>query len=201
MYKNTLMRNLNEIIAENLIELRKKSGLTQQQLATQFNYSDKTVSKWELGKAIPSVEVLKDLADFYGVTVDYFLTENESIANIEKKKARVSVDNRLMILLLTNAVFMLIATVFFVWTVLAGGDIKPYWQSFVWGSSICCLVSSFFIRKWWRDNKIAWLIISSLFVWTFITGFFVSFFAENVWYIYFVGIPVELCLIIISRMK
>ncbi|MCQ2793235.1 MAG: helix-turn-helix domain-containing protein [Bacilli bacterium] len=199
------MRDLNEIVAENLIELRKKSGLTQQQLAKQFNYSDKTVSKWELGHAIPSVEVLKDLADFYGVTVDYMLNENESVANIDKKKTRIPVNNRLLILLLTNTVLMLIATVIFVWTAIAttsrAQGVQPYWQAFIWGASACFLISAFVIRKWWRTNKTAWLILSSLFVWTFITGFFVSFLAENVWYIYFVGVPVELCLVIISRMK
>ena len=57
------MENLNKIIAKNISGLRKKSGLTQQQLAEKFNFSDKTISKWELGNAIPTVDVLKDMAD------------------------------------------------------------------------------------------------------------------------------------------
>ena len=85
------MKPLNEIVAQNLVELRKKSGLTQQQLAENFSYSDKTVSKWELGYAIPSVEVLKSLADYYGVNVDYFLVEHQISAEVEKKnKSKVS---------------------------------------------------------------------------------------------------------------
>ncbi len=194
------MKNLNEVIANNLVELRKKSGLTQQQLAKQFSYSDKTVSKWEHGYAVPSVEVLKNLADFYGVNMDYMLINHQTVADIDKKEAKKPIDSRLLILLLANTVFLLIATVIFVWTCL-DKNTKPYWQIFVWGVSICFFISSISIWKIWKDNTVAWLVISSFFVWTFITSFYVTFLNDNVWYIYFVGIPVELCLIIIAKMK
>ena len=68
------MKNLNEIIGENLTFLRKKAGFTQLELGEKFNYSDKTVSKWEQGSVLPSVDVLKEIADFYGVSVDYILS-------------------------------------------------------------------------------------------------------------------------------
>ena len=70
------MSDLNIIIGKNLMALRKKKGLTQLQLAEQFNYSDKSISKWEKGEAMPAIDILKNLADFYGVTLD-FLTEEE----------------------------------------------------------------------------------------------------------------------------
>ncbi|MCR5333190.1 MAG: helix-turn-helix domain-containing protein, partial [Bacilli bacterium] len=53
MSKIGRMKALSEIVAENLAALRKKVGLTQQELADRLAYSDKTVSKWELGRAIP----------------------------------------------------------------------------------------------------------------------------------------------------
>ena len=37
-----------------LTELRKKKGLTQQELAKKLNYSDKTISRWEQGITFPS---------------------------------------------------------------------------------------------------------------------------------------------------
>ena len=80
------MKKLNEIIALNIANLRKAKGLTQQELAERFDYSDKTVSKWELGQAIPSLEVLKQLGDYFGVTVDYFLHED---SEIDKSKFRI----------------------------------------------------------------------------------------------------------------
>ena len=60
------MKNLNEIIGENLTFLRKKAGFTQLELGEKFNYSDKTVSKWEQGSVLPSVDVY-DQADPAGV--------------------------------------------------------------------------------------------------------------------------------------
>ena len=51
------MEKLGSIIGTNLTFLRKKAGLTQLEFGEKFNYSDRTVSKWELGDIIPSVEV------------------------------------------------------------------------------------------------------------------------------------------------
>ena len=67
--------NQQELLAKNLAYYRKASGLTQLELAEKFNYSDKSVSKWERGEGFPDVFVLKSLADFYGITVDDFYAE------------------------------------------------------------------------------------------------------------------------------
>jgi transcriptional regulator with XRE-family HTH domain len=195
------MKPFNEIVATNLTELRKNSGLTQQQLAQQFSYSDKTISKWELGHAIPSVDVLKDLADYYGVTIDFIVTEHESISEVDIKKNKTKNDNRLGILLLANTVWLLIATVIFVWTCIAPQENGPFWQAFVWAAAICFAFSSVFVWRWWKKEKVTWLILSSLFIWTFITAFFLQFISEHIWYIYIVGVPVEIGLVLISRMK
>ena len=53
------MDELKEIIAKNLTELRTCAHLTQLQLAEMLNYSDKAVSKWERGEAVPDIRVLK----------------------------------------------------------------------------------------------------------------------------------------------
>ena len=59
--------NQQDLLAKNLAYYRKASGLTQLELAEKFNYSDKSVSKWERGEGFPDVFVLKSLADFYGI--------------------------------------------------------------------------------------------------------------------------------------
>ena len=43
--------------------------LTQAELAEKINYSDKSISKWERGEGVPDIIILKQLADFYGITV------------------------------------------------------------------------------------------------------------------------------------
>ncbi|MFA6620100.1 MAG: helix-turn-helix transcriptional regulator [Bacilli bacterium] len=60
-----------DIIAENIIGLRKKKGLTQAELAAQLGFTDKAVSKWERGLSLPDAPTLQELATFFGVDVNY----------------------------------------------------------------------------------------------------------------------------------
>ncbi len=57
----------------NLALLRKKSGLTQVELAERLGVSRQAISKWEVGTAVPSIESLVSLSALYGVTVDSLL--------------------------------------------------------------------------------------------------------------------------------
>lgn len=52
-----------------LKELRKEKELTQEQLAEQFNVSNRTVSRWENGNTMPDLSILVELADFYSVDI------------------------------------------------------------------------------------------------------------------------------------
>lgn len=64
-------KNMDQIKTGNfLVSLRKEKNITQQQLADILQVSVKAVSKWECGEGYPSIQSLKDLSDFYGVTVD-----------------------------------------------------------------------------------------------------------------------------------
>lgn len=64
-------KNMDQIKTGNfLVSLRKEKNITQQQLADILQVSVKAVSKWECGQGYPSIQSLKDLSDFYGVTVD-----------------------------------------------------------------------------------------------------------------------------------
>lgn len=197
------MKTLNDIVAENLIELRKSKHLTQQELAEKFAYSDKTISKWELGYAIPSVEVLKQLGDFYGVTLDYFITEGNRIEKAKMKKKHNADDYRKYIIaaLFVSVVF-LIATTIFVWGLISNQN-ADLWTAFVWAVPCSFLALFLCSLRWWRSSRWTTLIISSLLVWTIITAFYVQFLYlnANIWYIYFIGAPVEVVLILINQMN
>ena len=56
-----------------IAELRKKQGLTQQQLADELNLSNKTISKWESGNGSPDISNLPILAEALGISVDELL--------------------------------------------------------------------------------------------------------------------------------
>ena len=60
-------------IANNIANLRKAKGITQEQLAQSVNVSVQAVSKWENGISIPDTLVLVRIADFFNVSVDYLL--------------------------------------------------------------------------------------------------------------------------------
>lgn len=57
-------------LGENLQELRRAAGLSQEEVAGRLFVSRQSVSKWENGQAEPGVENLKALAELYGVSMD-----------------------------------------------------------------------------------------------------------------------------------
>ncbi|CDR30880.1 transcriptional repressor DicA [Acholeplasma oculi] len=62
-------------LAENIAYYRKKMSLTQMELATKLNYSDKSISKWERGEGVPDIFVIKELSLFFGITVDQMISK------------------------------------------------------------------------------------------------------------------------------
>ena len=71
------LSELKLVTASNIIKLRTGAGMTQAELGVALNYSDKTISKWERGEAIPDAYVLTQMAEMFGVTVDALLSAEE----------------------------------------------------------------------------------------------------------------------------
>lgn len=65
-----------------LKELRIKTGITQNELAKKLNVTGQTLLNWENGIYEPKIHQLIQLADFFGVTVDY-LIERDSKNEVE----------------------------------------------------------------------------------------------------------------------
>ena len=63
-------------------ELRKEQGITQEQLAEQFNVSARTISRWETGLGFPDINTIEPLADALGVSV-LEIMRSERIAETE----------------------------------------------------------------------------------------------------------------------
>lgn len=64
-------------------ELRKKMGLSQEDLAKKLNMTQQRISAYEKGKREPDLETLKLFADFFNVSTDYLLGKTD-IRNIEE---------------------------------------------------------------------------------------------------------------------
>lgn len=75
---------MNEnILCSNISDLRRASGLTQEQLAVRLGVTYQAVSKWENSQSCPDVMLLPDIADIFGVTVDRLYgraTQSESFS-------------------------------------------------------------------------------------------------------------------------
>ena len=66
-----------------IAELRKSKGISQEQLAELLNTSRQAVSKWERGESYPDIDRLKDLAVFFGVSIDYLLGYDVEAASVK----------------------------------------------------------------------------------------------------------------------
>ncbi|MBQ4578601.1 MAG: helix-turn-helix domain-containing protein [Clostridia bacterium] len=60
-------------IGKFIAECRKKKNLTQAQLAEKLNITDRAISKWETGNAMPDSNIMLDLCDILGITVNELL--------------------------------------------------------------------------------------------------------------------------------
>ena len=69
-----------------LRELRKGKGLTQEQLAEQFNISRRSVSRWETGSNMPDVVLLIEIADFFEVDIREIIDGERKSENMDKEK-------------------------------------------------------------------------------------------------------------------
>ena len=63
------------IFADKLIDLRKKNGWSQEDLAEKLNVSRQAVSKWEGAQSIPDMGRIIQLSDLFGVSTDYLLKD------------------------------------------------------------------------------------------------------------------------------
>ena len=68
---------------EKLQELRKQKNLTQEELSEILFVSRTAISKWESGRGYPSIDSLKAIAEFFGVTIDELLSNRELITLAE----------------------------------------------------------------------------------------------------------------------
>lgn len=64
------------IFADKLIELRKKNGMSQEELAEKMNVSRQSVSKWEGAQSVPDLNKILALSQIFGVTTDYLLKDD-----------------------------------------------------------------------------------------------------------------------------
>ena len=72
---------------EKIIHCRKKAGYSQETLAEKLSVSRQAVSKWETGESQPELSKLAALAELFGVTADWLISEEEPESESASKAA------------------------------------------------------------------------------------------------------------------
>ncbi len=80
MSKTKTVRKMNMILAEKIIEERKKNGWSQEELADKLGVSRQSVSKWESAQSVPDLQRILEMGKLFDVTTDYLLKDEEGIA-------------------------------------------------------------------------------------------------------------------------
>lgn len=191
------MKDIKEIIASNIIYLRKENKLTQAELAEKLNYSDKAVSKWERAESVPDIEILKNLAQMFGVTVDFLLNENsrESVEKYRVPKEKKA--NQITITALGVCLVWLAATIIYVYAQL--NFQSNLWQAFVWAVPVSMIVLMIFNRMWGKRKY--YLYINTLFSWSLLASIYIQFLKYNIWLVFLIGVPVQVVIILWSNIR
>ena len=197
------MEEIKHNIARNIAGLRRAAGLTQLGLAEELNYSDKAISKWERGESIPDVTVLKKIADRFGVTVDYLLSENTGAVpappELHDRVAAVKRNNRLLISMQANALVWLVATIIFV-VLSFTTELADLWKIYVYAIPAACIVALVFNSVWGRYKKLNYLI-TSLLVWSVLLCLYLIFIDYDINLIFYIGIPGQVIILLWSRLR
>ena len=184
------MENVKQIIAKNLVELRKQNRLTQLELAERLNYSDKAVSRWERGDTLPDIDVLCKICEMYGVTFDYLTHEgSKKEKDVYTKKKENS--NKIVITLLAEMVVWFLATLVFVYEKTFQN--VTFWQAFVWAVPLSAIVGIVFNAIWGKKKWTLFLV--SVLVWSLLAAIFVQLIDKgNVWPIFLLGAPAQIAI-------
>lgn len=194
------MSDFKQILSKNLVALRKAKKLTQSELAEQLSYSDKTVSKWENGDAVPDVETLIMIANFFSVSMDDLVSKPyQELSRQTIKENNHNKWNKSIITLLAVSLVWLTATILYVQAKIIY-DVG-IWSVFIWAVPVSAIVLLVFNCIWGR--RVWGFFIISLLVWSLLASMHIQLLAvgNNIWQIYFLGIPLQIAVILWSQLK
>lgn len=185
-------RNYSKIIAANIAGLRKKSGMTQADLAEHLGYSDKSISKWERGESLPDVLCLRAIAELFGVTTDYMFEETHEesaeeppapVPGTEAEKERYTVNFRSIVSVAVAGVWLAAAAVFAILMLCGIKSAMPFVIALPVSTLLLVIFNSIWGRKKLTFYTVSAFVISVLFLVCWFTRQY------STWYLMLLGIP------------
>ena len=192
------MADIKSNVARNITELRILNNMTQMELAEKLNYSDKTISKWERAESSPDISVLVEIADLFGVTLDYLVkTQNIEEAVIEHKTKETKY-NRRAVSYIAEGGGWIVAVFAFIITTLITNQMTFQWLYFIYALPIVLIVKLIFNSIWFNPRH-NYLIVSAL-MWSILATVHITFlyFKVNVSLIYLLGVAGQIVIVLAS---
>lgn len=95
----------NKKIGKLIAELRRKKGLTQQELGDKVGVGFRAVSKWERGITLPDISIINEVSKILGISSDELLSGELNKTNKTKKKFSIKITITLIILIVITILF------------------------------------------------------------------------------------------------
>lgn len=187
------MAQVNEIFAENITRIRTENHLTQFEFGEKLNYSDKAVSRWERGEAIPDARVLVQISEMYNVSIDDLLK-----TKIEKPTKKDNfINNRRLISIISFFGTWTIALLVFLILYFCG--VKKSAITFLYAVPVSLIVALIFNSIWGKKPFRA--VIVSLLSWSILATIYFTFRIMNFYLIFMLGIPIQIIIILCFLIK
>jgi len=195
------MEDTKSIVAKNISELRLLNNMTQIELGERLNYSDKTISKWERGESSPDISVLVEIADLFGVSLDYLVRAENLDRTVKENKISQTRYNRKVIAYISESIVWFAVILAFILTSLITSEATFQWLYFVYALPVALIIKLVFNSIWFNPRN-NYFIISAL-LWSILAAIHFPFlyFKINVALIYLLGIVAQITIILWSFLK
>ena len=191
------LNELRLVSASNIIKLRTGAGMTQAELGAALNYSDKTISKWERGEAIPDAFVLTRMAELFDVPVDYILSahDDRELPQRQDEPEESTVSKWVIIAIAFIGVWTLALAVFVIlW--ISG---RIIWRIFLVAmplSIVTYMVLTCVFRRTKHLQYIIAVLVLSIFV-----MLYALFPNSNPWQLFLIAVPAEVIVFLSCNIK
>ena len=197
------MVDLKLVIASNIIRLRTEAGMTQSELGAKLNYSDKSVSKWERAESLPDANVLKQMSEIFGVSMDYlFSTNDEWVPDEDPAESKDTGEGAVNFLAVEAVALCGIATLAFLLFIIFWITLDVFVWTVFFAALPVMVLTYLVLNSVWNKGKGNILIVGG-FIASVILLVYTLFLASdiNIWQIFLLMIPTALILFFVSKIR
>ena len=137
------------IFAEKVLNLRRKNGWSQEELAEKAGVSRQSVSKWESAASIPDINKILELSRIFGVSTDYLLKDDKQEGQTIEPDEEMDRPNT-KCLGRINSIYWTIVIAVYLLASIATGRWSTSWVLFILGGAIWLIGAGF---HWINSTK------------------------------------------------